>query len=63
MAKKCSMCNQKLKGYSNLSINYQYGFGSRYDGDRLLLNLCPCCIDKITHYIVINSSNNPIVEI
>lgn len=61
--KRCKMCGNKIVGYNSLKIEYQFGFGSKHDGDVLKCCLCPKCIDKIADFITRNSKVNPVIEI
>ena len=52
MAKElyCNKCGKKLDIWDiqeNFSMQRHLGYGSRYDGDNLDLDLCCDCMDKI----------------
>jgi hypothetical protein len=60
--KRCKMCGKKIKGYNSLNIEYQFGYGSKHDGDSIECRLCNECADKLTNYLISVCKNNPIVE-
>lgn len=51
MKKKiCNMCGKEMDLFDaqeNFSLRREIGYGSRYDGEILELNLCCDCMDRI----------------
>lgn len=48
-------CNDLVLSEVQICCNY----GSKYDGERIKLNVCPDCIDRIYNYITsIKGDNN-----
>lgn len=48
--KKCTMCGNELDEFDtelNFSIHKKIGYGSIHDGDKLDLDLCCECFDKL----------------
>lgn len=46
----CNKCGKKMDVWdiqAGFSIHQNIGYGSRYDGDNLNLNLCCDCMDKL----------------
>lgn len=62
---RCTMCNRILNEWDMYGDFYYHkwiGYGSRYDENRLDLELCGNCFDKVVSFIVNNSANNPLKE-
>lgn len=49
MAKQtiCNLCGKILVTECDLSIHTRLGYGSKYDGSLIDLDLCPECTDKL----------------
>lgn len=60
--KVCNMCGKEFDFWDeqeNFHIHEQnIGYGSKYDGDKLCLDLCCNCMDKIIEMCTIN----PVIE-
>lgn len=57
----CNRCGKRLDIWDiqeNFSINTQMGYGTKYDGDSLKLNLCCSCMEKLIDECIIS----PIIE-
>ncbi len=62
---RCTMCNRILNEwdmYGDFSYHKWIGYASKYDENRLDLELCGNCFDKVVSFIVNNSANNPLKE-
>lgn len=44
---KCDCCGKDIIHSDQCTIDYQFGYGSKRDGDRLSLDFCPDCIEQI----------------
>ena len=62
MKVKCTMCGGKINKYLVKGFEYQFGYGSKRDGDIFKVELCPNCLDKCIDFVVDNSKYNPIIE-
>lgn len=61
----CNMCGKEFNMYDeieNRSLCDQFGYGSKYDGDNIRLDLCCNCFDKVIDWIVPQCKINPIEE-
>lgn len=46
----CNKCGKRLDMWdiqNDFSINLELGYGSKYDGERVTINLCTDCIDNL----------------
>lgn len=46
----CNMCGKEFDGWDaqeNFSIERRLGYGMKYDGDELQLDLCCGCMEKV----------------
>lgn len=62
---RCTMCNRILNEFDingDFSYHKWIGYGSRYDENRLDVELCGECFDKVVSFIVNNSATNPLRE-
>ena len=62
---RCTMCNKILNEwdrYGDFSCHKWIGYGSKYDENRLDVELCSECFDKVVSFIVNNSATNPLRE-
>jgi len=54
---KCNLCGKKFDAWDeqeDFSIYRSVGYGSRYDGSNLRLDLCCDCLDKLVDECVIS---------
>ena len=59
--KTCNMCGKAFDMWDaqeNFSIHRKLGYGTKYDGDTLELDLCCDCIEKIVEECKVS----PIIE-
>ena len=51
----CNACGSKQDPYEGncTEININFGYGSRYDGDRWEIELCDNCLDKFKNELKI----------
>ena len=62
---RCTMCNKILNEWDiqeDFSWHKWIGYGSKYDLNKLDLDLCCDCFDKVLDFILQNSVNNPLQE-
>lgn len=62
---RCTMCNKILNEFDingDFSYHKWIGYGSKYDENRLDVELCGECFDKVVSFIVNNSATNPLKE-
>lgn len=63
--KRCTMCN-KIFDMWDLQEDFSWhkwiGYGSKYDLNKLDLDLCCDCFDKVLAFILENSVNNPLAD-
>lgn len=60
ITKYCNICGIKLDEYdshANYSIHKKIGYGSKYDGSFMHLNICIECMDKLIDKCVIKPIN------
>ncbi len=60
------MCGKKFDTWDeqeNFGIHSIPGYGSKYDGDRIELDLCCECFDKVMDIIVPMCQESPIREV
>lgn len=53
----CNKCGQEMDFWDlqeNFSIHTQFGYGTRYDGSKLNLNLCCGCMEQLIKSCVIS---------
>lgn len=68
MAKGKIRCNMCGKDFNNCDSAFDFGihriigYGSKYDGDDIDLDLCPECFDKFIHRLKEDCRIDPIVE-
>ena len=56
--KVCNMCGKSFDEW-----DYHIGYDSKYDLNRLRLNLCIECFDKVLDFIKPQCKINPLVEV
>ena len=49
--RKCNMCGKELDSYENFHIHYEAGYESKYDLDKLNLDLCNACLDEVIDWL------------
>lgn len=62
----CNMCAKvfdKWDYQENFCFDYHIGYGSKYDLNRLKLNLCIDCFDKVLDFILPQRKTNPLNEL
>lgn len=57
---KCGSGIDKANERDCFSISSRIGYGSKYDGDSLELDLCYDCLDEILQIIIPKCKHNPI---
>lgn len=61
----CNVCNKEFDmcdEYAELGIHMQVGYGSKFDGDNIDLDLCCGCFDKLMDKFIPICKINPIVK-
>ncbi len=59
----CNKCGKEIgPDESCMSVNTTYPFGSKYDGCRFVLDLCPECLDDVTEQMSRDFKISPIVN-
>lgn len=61
----CNMCGKTFDEWDyqeNFCFDTHIGYGSRYDLNRLRLNLCIDCFDKVLDFILPQCKENPLSE-
>lgn len=62
--RKCTICGKNFDEWDeqeNFCFERKIGYGSRYDGETLKVNICQGCLDKIIDLLVADGKN-PIKE-
>ena len=57
----CSMCGKKFDMWDaseNFHIHKNMGFGTKYDGERIEINLCCACMEKL----IVACTLSPVVK-
>lgn len=68
MAKGKTLCNlcgkefDKLDELEGFGVHTRFGYGSKFDGDNVELDLCCECLDKLMDKLIRECKINPIVE-
>ena len=63
--KVCNMCGKSFGEWDyqeNFCFDYHIGYDSKYDLNRLRLNLCIECFDKVLDFIIPQCEINPLSE-
>jgi hypothetical protein len=64
---RCNICGKdhplNPSRDQHFSCDYRFGYGSKRDGDRLELDVCPKCEDKFTDNLVDLCSISPIIPV
>lgn len=61
----CDMCGKEFDMWDKQESRCfydQFGYGSKYDGDNINLDLCCNCFDKVIDWIVPQCKHNPIID-
>lgn len=61
----CNMCGKVFDEWDyqeDFCFDYHIGYGSKYDLNRLKLNLCIDCFDKVLDFILQQCKTNPLEE-
>jgi hypothetical protein len=61
----CNICGKDFNMWDEqekFSIHKHIGYGSKYDGDHIELDMCCDCFDSLIDYILPKCSISPIVE-
>lgn len=61
----CNLCSKEFNEWDeqeNFGIHTRVGYGSRFDGDNIDLDLCCECFDKLMGRLVSECKINPIIE-
>lgn len=56
----CNLCGKELGEYDDFGVSYEFGYGSINDGDKMDLDLCCECLDKVTEHLINSCKLNPI---
>lgn len=62
---RCNMCGELFDEWDyqeNFGFDYHIGYGLRYDLNRIKLNLCCSCFDKVLDFILPQCEINPLSE-
>lgn len=62
---KCTMCGKVFDNWDyqeNFCFEHLIGYGSKYDCEKLKLNLCINCFDKVLDFILPQCKTNPISD-
>lgn len=59
---KCNSCGCEVPDHEVAKFQYQYGYFSERDGDKLILILCPECTEMLTKKLIGACKINPIKE-
>ena len=65
MEKTCTMCGKTFDIWdenADFQVDYEIGYGSKYDCNHLHMDLCCECFDKMVEFLVTNSVADPLVE-
>lgn len=63
--KKCNLCGSEFDMWdeqAGFGIKAHVGWGSKYDGEHIKLDLCCGCFDRVIEFIVPLCKINPISE-
>ena len=58
----CDMCGEEFNDWDkqeNFGFHYNVGYGSKYDGNRIHLDFCCTCFDKLMDYILPQCKTEP----
>ena len=60
----CNMCEKELDELhaDTFGLHYDVGYGSKYDGSKINLDLCCDCFDNLIDTILPNCKLNPITR-
>lgn len=61
----CNMCGREIYMWdedNGFSIDTRFGYGSKRDGEKIQLDLCCNCMDKVADYVIQKCKINPIAE-
>ena len=62
----CNMCGKEMTFVDikcqGFTMKHHYGYGSAHDEDKLELDLCCECLDKLTTYLINTCKINPVTE-
>jgi hypothetical protein len=59
------MCGNEFNEWDtqeDFGFHYSVGYGSKFDGDIIDLDLCCGCFDKIMDWIIPQCKTNPVTE-
>lgn len=65
MKEYCNKCGKKMDVYdlqTGIRMHDVLGYGSRYDGQTINLDLCSECTDELIDYIKSAGKYDPIIE-
>lgn len=63
--KKCTMCGNDFDMWDeqeSFCFDHIVGYGSAHDGEKIHINLCCDCFDKILDNIIPKCKINPIID-
>ena len=61
----CNLCGKEFNAYDeqeSFGIHTRVGYGSRFDGDSIDLDLCCECFDKLMYDLILQCKINPVIE-
>lgn len=61
----CNVCGKALKNPRDLdfvNIHFRIGYGSKYDGDMIDMDICPECLDKMLIKYIPTFKINPLIS-
>lgn len=53
LSQKCNICGEEFDiwdSQENFHIHQDCGFGTKFDGDRVELNICCVCMEKLVEH-------------
>lgn len=63
--KKCTMCGKEFDMWDeqeNFCFEHNVGYGSKYDMEKVNVNLCCDCFDKVMDMIIPMCKESPIIH-
>lgn len=63
--KRCTVCGKKFDMWDvqeSFRFHHRVGYGSKYDGRDLNLNMCCACFDSLMYELVTRCKTNPLPD-
>lgn len=60
----CNMCGKEFDHwdhYEGFGFDYRVGYGSKYEGEEIVCDLCCSCFDKLLEEYLIPKCEHPII--